>query len=58
MPEKTLKLGEVEDKRRRGKQRLRWLDNNMDSRNVTLRDGEGQGGLAAAVRGAAESDTT
>ena len=57
--EKTLKLGEVEDKRRRGKQRMRWLDNSMDSRNMTLRDGEGLGSLACCSPwGCKESDTT
>ena len=30
--EKTLMLGKIEDKRRRGRQRMRWLDDITDSR--------------------------
>ena len=29
--EKTLMLGKIEDKRKRGKQRMRWLDGISDS---------------------------
>ena len=29
--EKTLRLGKIEDKRRRGRQRIRWLDGITDS---------------------------
>ena len=35
--EKTLMLGKIEDKRRRGQQRMRWLDGITDSRYMTLR---------------------
>ena len=34
--EKTLMLGKTEDKRRRGWQRMRWLDNINDSMEMNL----------------------
>ena len=34
--EKTLMLGRIEGKRRRGKQRMRWLDGITDSMDVDL----------------------
>ena len=34
--EKTLMLGKVEGKRRRGQQRMRWLDGITDSINMSL----------------------
>ena len=34
--EKTLMLGGIEDRRRRGRQRMRWLDGIMDSMDVSL----------------------
>ena len=34
--EKTLMLGGVEGRRRRGQQRMRWLDSITDSMNVSL----------------------
>ena len=34
--EKTLMLGGIEDKRRRGLQRMRWLDGIADSMDVSL----------------------
>ena len=33
---KTLKLGKVEDGRRRGQQRMRWLDDITDAKDVSL----------------------
>ena len=47
--EKTLMLGKVEGKRRRGQQWMRWLDSNTDSIDISLRKllemVEGQGSL-------------
>ena len=34
--EKTLMLGKIEGRRRRGQQRLRWLDGITDSMNMSL----------------------
>ena len=34
--EKTLMLGKIEGRRRRGQQRMRWLDGIMDSMDVSL----------------------
>ena len=35
--EKTLMLGKVEGKRRRGQQRMKWLDHIADSMDINLR---------------------
>ena len=46
--EKTLMLGGIGGRRRRGRQRMRWLDGITDSMDVfdrTPGDGNGQGGL-------------
>ena len=34
--EKTLMLGKIEGRRRRGQQRMRWLDGNTDSMHMGL----------------------
>ena len=55
--EKTLMLGKIADRRRRGRQRMRWLDDITDSME-TPEDGEGQGSLVScSSRGHRESDT-
>ena len=57
--EKTLMLGGVGDRRRRGRPRMRWLDGITDLVDVSPGDGDEQGGLACCnswVR--KESDTT
>ena len=59
--EKTLMLGKIEGKRRRGRQRMRWLDSiadSMDMRLSKLQDTvEDRGARGAAVHGAAKSWT-
>ena len=61
--EKTLMLGKIEDKRRRGWQRMRWLDGITDSMDMSLREfrelDNGQGSLmCCSPWGRKESDMT
>ena len=62
--EKTLMLGGIGGRRRRGRQRMRWLDDITDSMDVSLSElrelvMDRQGGLACCDSwGCKESDTT
>ena len=58
--EKTLILGGIRGRRRRGRQRMRWLDGITDSMGIGLLGvGDGQGGLACCGSwGRKELDTT
>ena len=61
--EKTLMLGKIEGRRRRGQQRIRWLDGITNSMDISVSKVQelvmGQGGLACCSPwGRKESDTT
>ena len=58
--ETTLMLGKIEGRRRRERQRMRWLDGITDSTNISLSKlgaGDGQRGRCAAVHGVTKSQT-
>ena len=62
MLEKTLMMGNIEGRRRKGQQKMRWLDSITDSLDMNVHKLQevvkDRGAWLAAVHGVSELDTT
>ena len=55
--EKTLMLGGIGGRRRRGRQKMRWLDGITDSMDMSLSELRDREALRAVIHGVAKSQT-